>query len=87
MKLTIEVVNPEYERTVKVEADYFGGKPENEFYYQHPIYRFQVMAYFKTDLRRWRRGAPSTERLFSTLLLTYNQRGNGSTLLHRDAVC
>lgn len=31
---------------VKLEADYFGGKPETEFYYQHPVYRFQVMAYF-----------------------------------------
>ncbi len=31
---------------LKLETDYFGGKPQTEFYYQHPIYRFQVMAYF-----------------------------------------
>jgi hypothetical protein len=31
---------------LKLEADYFGGDPQSEFYYQHPIYRFQVMAYF-----------------------------------------
>lgn len=31
---------------VKLEADYFGGKPQTEFYYQHSIYRFQVIAYF-----------------------------------------
>lgn len=31
---------------LKLETDYFGGEPQTEFYYQHPIYRFQVMAYF-----------------------------------------
>ncbi|MGD8720091.1 MAG: hypothetical protein PVH29_14885 [Candidatus Zixiibacteriota bacterium] len=31
---------------LKLESDYFGGEPQSEFYYQHPIYRFQVMAYF-----------------------------------------
>jgi hypothetical protein len=31
---------------VKVETDFFNGAAGTEFYYQHPVYRFQVMAYF-----------------------------------------